>query len=86
MKTEVKNWYCIYVDYHDKSHFENFNNEADARSKMRIIKKRMQKSSSDDTVTVFDKKNVYAIATELGTEVVLVMNINYVADCKLGGN
>ena len=72
---ETSHWYCVYVDYHDKPHSKIFDDKQDAMAEMKKIKRRIQKSSAEDTVSVMEKDTVYGMATKYGTQIVLVMKV-----------
>lgn len=72
---ETSHWYCVYVDYHDKPHIKIFDDKQDAMAEMKKIKRRIQKSSAEDTVSVTEKDTVYGMATKYGTQIVLVMKV-----------
>lgn len=72
---KANEWFCIYFDYHDKPHSKIFDDKQDAMAEMKKIKRRIQKSSAEDTVSVMEKDTVYGMATKYGTQIVLVMKV-----------
>lgn len=80
---KANEWFCIYFDYHDKAHSQMFQNKMDAVNAMQTIKRRIQKSSADETVTVLDKDDYYAMATNYGMQIIGIMHVGWDADLKL---
>ena len=72
---KANEWFCIYFDYHNKAHSKIFDDKQDAMAEMKKIKRRIQKSSAEDTVSVMEKDTVYGMTTKYGTQIVLVMKV-----------